>query len=190
MASPFDTPSSIPFAQNLDVVAILDADSMQQVFADARPLKAAVRETSRVMFHPAETGVQLADHHIINPNEIDVPLMISAANYASMYQQIKAAFVASTLLIVQMRTDVYQNMIVADMPHEESPEIYDAVVLALHLKEVLFETPNAVAPQSQPAGYAPADPANSDTAQSGQQQPAAWTGSTGTLSTGGTTGTW
>lgn len=37
MASPFDAPSSIPFAQNLDVVAILDADTMQQVFAERGP---------------------------------------------------------------------------------------------------------------------------------------------------------
>ena len=143
--------SSMIFSASLDIVGIHDATSLQQVFAQARPLKATVRETSKVMYHPAETGVQLADHHIIDPKEIDLPMMIAQDNYASMYQQIKDAFINSTLLCVQTRTDFYTNMIVANMPHEETPDIYDQITLALHLKEILFIAPNTIAAPSQPA---------------------------------------
>lgn len=145
-----------------DVVGIFDSQSLTQLFNNARPLKAGVRPTSQLMNRPAETGIILSDHKIINQVEIELPLMISQDFYGAVYQQIKTAFRNSTLLIVQTRTDVYPNMIIQDMPHAETPDIYDSVVVTLKLKEVLF------APA--PSTYDPADEANSDTVQSGQQQ--------------------
>ena len=56
--------------------------SIGQLFIHARPMKATIRETSKVMEHPVETGVTLADHHIINPIEIDIPVIISSQYYA------------------------------------------------------------------------------------------------------------
>jgi hypothetical protein len=155
-----------------DVVGIYDGSSFQQLFADARPLKATVRETSKIMEHPAETGVIVADHHIINPVEIDIPLMIQAQYYASTHQQIKATYLNATSLSVQTRTDVYSNMVIADMPHDESPEFYDAITLAVHLKQVLYvSSVGGVSSPNSPTAYAPADPTNSNTAQNGLQSP-------------------
>ena len=145
-----------------DVVGIFDSQSLGQLFINARPLKAGVRPTSQLMNRPAETGVLLSDHKIINQVEIELPLMISQDYYGAVYQQIKTAFRDSTLLIVQTRTDVYPNMVIQDMPHAETPDIYDSVVVTLKLKEVLF------APA--PSTYDPVDETNSDTVQSGQQQ--------------------
>ena len=53
-------------------------------------------------------------------------------------------------------------MIIQDMPHEETPEIYDSIVVTLRLKEVFF------APA--PSTYDPEDETSSDTVHSGQQQ--------------------
>src|SRR4051812_11635107 len=87
------------FGSNIDIVGIYDG--FNQVFADARPLKALLRETSKIMEHPAETGVTLADHHIINPVEIEIPLIITSDAYTATYQQIKTAFLAPALLTVK-----------------------------------------------------------------------------------------
>lgn len=163
------------FSTSFDIVGIYDATNLQQVFANARPLKATVRETSRVMDHPVETGVIISDHHIINPKEINIPIVISKDYYASMYQQIKNAFINATLLCVQTRTDFYSNIIVADMPHEEDADMFDVVTLALHLKEVLYVAPNSIAAPTSPANYNPADPVKSNIVQSGQQSPIAST---------------
>lgn len=178
-----------------DVVGIFDGSSFQQLFVNARPLKATVRETSKIMEHPAETGIIIADHHIINPVEIDIPLMIQAQYYGAMYQQIKSAYINATTLSVQTRTDVYQNMIIADMPHDESPEFFDAIMLALHLKQVLYvSSVGGVSSPNSPTAYAPADPANSNTAQNGLQStinpaPAPQGGASGSFSSGAT-GAW
>jgi hypothetical protein len=162
----FITEAALLFSGNLDIVGIYDDNG--QVFAQARPLKASLRETSKIMEHPAETGVTLADHHIINPVEIDIPLIISAQFYGPMYQQIKTAFLAPTLLTVKTPVNVYQNMIIADMPHEEDPEHYDAISMALRLRQVLYFVPGA--PQALPTNYNPADPQDQNTVQSGVQQ--------------------
>lgn len=151
---------------NIDILGVYDGFS--QVFTDARPLRALLRETSKIMEHPAETGVVLADHHIINPVEIELPLMIKSDAYASTYQQIKAAFLAPTLLSVKTPVNVYQNMIISDMPHEEDPEHFDAIRMLLRLRQVIYFIPGAV--QTLPSNYSPADADNQDTVQSGLQQ--------------------
>ena len=154
---------------NVDIVGIYNDTT--QVYVQARPLKASVRETSKVMDHPVETGVVLSDHHIINPVEIELPLIVPAIYYAATYQQIKADFLAATELSVKTPVNVYGSMIIADMPHEESPEHFNAIIIGLRLKQVLFEVPGSTQPL--PANYSPADPANQNTVQSGLQSASA-----------------
>lgn len=148
--------------------------SFGQLFADARPMKATVRETSRVMEHPIETGSILADHHIINPVEIDIPMIILAQNYSGTYTQIRQSFVNATPLSVKTRTGVYQNMIIADMPHEEQSEMYNAIMITLRLKQVLLFTSGTTDLQS---AYQPLDATNSNTISSGLQSAISISGS-------------
>jgi hypothetical protein len=166
--------------------------SIGQLFTSARPMKATIRETSKVMEHPVETGVVLADHHIINPVEIDLSLLVTsstpgllggllgplvggtlASNYATTYSQIRQAFVNATPLAVKTRVGVYSNMIIADMPHEEDPDMFDVIVIGLHLKQVIYIVPGGTTPTSN---YQPLAPANTNTLSSGLQ-------SVGTLGT-------
>jgi hypothetical protein len=141
-----------------------------QMFVNARPLKATIRETSKVMEHPVESGAVLADHHIINPVEIDLPLMVASQFYVQTYQGIKNAFVNATNLTVKTPVNVFNNMIIADMPHEEDPQFFDSILIALHLKQVLFFTAGQTAAQFSQANYAPVAPANQNTLQTGLQQ--------------------
>lgn len=140
-----------------------------QMFASARPMKATIRETSRVMDHPVETGVILSDHHVINPVEIDLPLIVSSQFYAQTYGQIRQAFVNATPLSVKTRVGVYSDMIVADMPHEEEADAYDVITINLHLKQVLYVVPGG----GTLVNFQPADPLDSNTVASGLQQAAA-----------------
>lgn len=153
----------ISLGGNVDVVGVFDSSSFQQVFEQARPMKARVRESSRVMQHPLENGKQISDFRIILQNQVEIPLIIPSPFYSSTYQQIKSLFLNATLLSVQTKTGVYPNMIIADMPHEEDPAMYDSITLGLHLTEVQFT-------ESTPV-YAPVDPQNESTVARGQQQP-------------------
>lgn len=174
MANIFSNISTISDLLNnfaaVDVVGIFD-ENLQQVFQEARPLKADVKETAQVMTHPIETGVKIADNKIINQVEITLNVMINSRYYNSVYTQIKQAFVSGTLLSIQTRTGVYPNMIVRSMPHQETPDEYDSIIMQLDFIEVLYAVPTSVSAQSAPANFKPADEINSNTVQSGIKSP-------------------
>ena len=152
-----------------ETTAIVDSGTLLPVFYGAQIMRVHVRETSRVMSHPLETGVTVSDHHVIEPKTFDVSVIIPAQFYISVYQQIKSAFVNAELLILQSNADVYTNLIVAEMPHEETPDMFGVISMGLRLREVLFIPPTAITtknitnPSSVPTNYAPAAPKDSNT---------------------------
>lgn len=167
---------------NRDVVGVFDQTSFQQLFSDARPVRASIRETSKVMDHPVETGVTLSDHHVINPKEIELSMILSSEFYSSTYQQLRGAFLNATLLSIQTKAGVYPNMIIQAIPHEEDPDMFTAIPIALKLREVIFIAPSAItqiqnnvtvasspSTAATPTNYAPADPVNNNTVSRGLQ---------------------
>lgn len=156
----------------VDIVGVYNQDSMTQVFGNARPAKASVRETSKLLNHPAETGVILSDHKVILQNEINIPMVIDSRYWSSTYQQIRNAWLNSTKLAVQTRTGVYRNMVIQNMPHEEDADMFDVITLGLNLKEVQFFAPLTIASGNQPSNYVPLNPVNNNTVLRGLQSTA------------------
>lgn len=146
-----------------DVVGVFD-DTFRQVFSQARPMKALVRENARTMEHPLEKGQIISDYRIILPIEIEIPVIIMAQDYRDVYQQIRTQFLTSSLLTVQTTSSVYDNMILGEMPHEENPEFYNTLTLFLRFKQVQLVQPATT--------FAPVDPQNGDTQKLGAQNPA------------------
>ncbi len=130
--------TNIPSASS-DVVCVFD-QNFNQVFRQARPTKLTVNEHAKVMEHPVETGATITDHRIIEPIELEFSMVLQGDDYRSVYQQIRQLYLAATLLIVQSRTASYSNMLISEMPHEETPEYFDTVTVILKMKEVFFVT--------------------------------------------------
>lgn len=162
---------------NVDVVAVLDQSTMLQVFSEARPLRSQVRETSKVMDYPVETGSTLSDHRISNPTEIEFTCIIPAAAYSSAYPAIRNAWQNATLLSVQTRTGTYRNMIIKDMPHEESPDMFNAITQYIAFKEVILVAPSSIASSGTQANFLPANPMYQTTVNSGLLAPITVAGS-------------
>jgi len=137
MRTLFDT--LIPHAA-VDVVAVFDQD-FRQVFPRARALKAVVKEPKKVMKHPTEFGTTIADHQIIDPVEISLSFVLQSEDYQDTYREIKQYSLNATLLVVQTRSGLYYNQLISNMPHEEDPEQYDTLAMALTFTEVQFVTP-------------------------------------------------
>lgn len=123
--------------QSADVIGVYDA-SFNQLFPNARPLKASVTEVNKLMEHPIESGSSVTDFKVRMPVEIELAMLLVSEDYTDVYKAIKAAFVGNNTIIVQTRADVYKNMLIQAMPHEESAEIVDGMTLALKLKEVIL----------------------------------------------------
>jgi hypothetical protein len=149
MAGPLELLGAVIAAAGVDVTGVYTQE-FRQVFPRARPIKAVVKEESQPMEHPLETGAITTDHRILLPVEIELSVILQAADYRNTYQIIKQIFKNGDLLTVQTKTDIYENQLIVGMPHEEDPEMFDAIAIALKLKEVLFVTPQfAIVPRDQ-----------------------------------------
>lgn len=127
----------------VDVVAVL-GPGFAPIFQFARPLTASVVETALLMEHPLEDGATIADHIVFDPISISLPLiMVGELEYRSTYALIRSTFNSGTRLTVVTRTGSYPNMVIEEMPHEESAEYFNAVTMRLQLREAKFVTPKS-----------------------------------------------
>ncbi len=150
----------------IDVVAIYD-QNFRQMFELARPIKATVKEASKLMEHPLETGAVVTDFSIILPVEIELSIIASGAEYKSTYQRLRQSFRNRELLAVQTNTGLYESMLIQSLPHEEDPALFDAITIALSLKEVqLIEAQYAKLTVTKVR-----NPVHASTVNKGQQQP-------------------
>jgi hypothetical protein len=161
MVAPLAILGSLLATSAIDVIGVYTQD-FKQVFPRARPLKAVVKEDSQPMEHPLETGAITTDHRILLPVEIEISALLQADDYRNTYQIIKQIFKNGELLIVQTKVGVFENQLIVGMPHEEDPEMFDAVTIALKLKEVLFTTAQF--------DIVPRDQTKKSTVDRGQQQ--------------------
>ncbi len=161
MPNPLNIINTLLPSSASDTVAIFDKN-YNQLFKQAKSIKAVIKEQSKLMEHPIETGAIITDHRIVLPIEIDLSLILSSSDYQDVYKSIRQYFFQATLLIVQTRAAIYQDQIISALPHEEDPNMYDALTIALSLKQVLYVS----------AQYTnvPKYPANSSTIDRGQQQ--------------------
>lgn len=153
--------SNLGAAFAADSVAVFTQD-FDQIFRSARALKAVVKENSRIMDHPLENGSVITDHRIILPIEIELTLILNSFDYPDVYKTIKQFYTNGTLLVVQTRSDIYENQIIAAMPHEEDPEQYNVIPIILTLRQVQFAQPEY--------GVVPKAPKNSSTVDRGVVQ--------------------
>lgn len=152
----------------LDVLAVLDKD-LNQVFPDVRAVKATVKEESKPMEHPLETGALVTDHRIILPVDIELSALVTVENYRAVYRQVKDIYLRGDLLTVQTRTDSYPSMLIATMPHEETGDMQDGVTLVITLREAKFVTAEFKEMKIPPPK--PAAKKNTDTVKRGEQRP-------------------
>lgn len=129
----------IPSASG-DVVAIIEADTGNQIFEAARPMKVTVSESANMLAHPIESGGNVVDHRLILPIGLSVSMILESARYRSAYQEIRQVFRDSVRLSVQTKTDTYENLYLQDIPHEEDPSLFDTITIVLQFIETRIAT--------------------------------------------------
>lgn len=162
------TNNTLQSSAAVDVLAVLDKD-LNQVFPGVRPIKAQIKEESKPMEHPVETGALVTDHRVILPTDMELSTYVVAEEYREVYRQVKDIYLRGDLLTVQTRVDSYPSMIIVSIPHEESGEIQDGITLILQLREVKFV--DAVFEDMKVPPPKPAAAKNSDTKKRGEQRP-------------------
>lgn len=146
-----------------DVVAVYrqsERGDDTQIFEDAHLIQVDVDEHVTFYKHPLENGRSLVDHRIIEP--VDITMRVILVDSTSLlrlttggelniqvkdlYDQIRAAFLDGTLLSIQTRANTYRNQLIQGIPHIETAEIFDGIVLTLNMSELQRETDNVRTP--------------------------------------------
>ncbi|MEG2042529.1 MAG: hypothetical protein RR068_15655, partial [Hafnia sp.] len=90
--------------------------------------------------HPVENGTSVVDHRVLSPVEIKLSMLLAGDSYRNTYQQIKQYYLRAELFTVQTVADTYQNMLIVSMPHEESPDLSDAIAMEISFSELKIAT--------------------------------------------------
>lgn len=109
-----------------------------QVFSGARPVSVRVLETSEFPSHPLEQGSVITDHKIVRPTELSLTLVLDPETYKQTYALIKIAYLIGVRFTIQTKADLYGNMFIQSIPHEEEPDQFDTITMVLNFKEVQY----------------------------------------------------
>lgn len=134
-----------------DVVAVFD-NAFNQIFINARPTKADVKETAKVMKHPVESGSTITDHKIIQPISIDLHFTLIAADLIDTYREIKSIFTGNATIQVMTNTGLYSSMVIEAMPHTEDTDRFDTIVITMKLTQFEIVTAKTTATSTVATG--------------------------------------
>ena len=132
-----------------DVIGIYSQDDngapLQQIVTDANVMKASINTQSRVFKHPLADGSTIIDHRILLPIEIELALVItnkrrffgnavsfddpSPSVLRNNYNTLLEYYTSGRLVGVQTRATYYPNLLIRALPHQETTEGYNGIVL-------------------------------------------------------------
>jgi hypothetical protein len=119
------------------VIAILDEEG-NQLFSTAVNINVAAIESKTFASHSLENKQVVVDDQFDNPGAISMQMILNPVDYQSVYSEIKAAYKAVTNFTIQTRVDTYTNMYLAQLPHEESPEMFNTIAITLEFTEQII----------------------------------------------------
>lgn len=117
-----------------DIVAVYD-ENFNQVFPQARSIKVSVKRDTKSMESPLENGASVVDHIVFLPTEFELSLATQGDDAESIYQEIRQYFSKSTLLTLHTASGVDEKIYITSMPHEESSDNIDVLIIAVKLKQ-------------------------------------------------------
>lgn len=150
----------------VDVVGIFNS-GFRQIVLNASAMRADVDRSAKLFTHPLEDGVTIGDHKIVNPVRLELVLFLRPSEYKSAYQTIKQLFTSDELLTVQTRADTFPGLTIEKMPHEETVDVQDTLIINVTFVEAqLTAAQYGTLPPSKVR-----DPTQASTRNRGEQLP-------------------
>lgn len=115
-------------------VYILDNDTLQELWAGSDIMSLSISETSKATRYAVEDGTSRNDHVIQNPVEITMNIVLTG-EVARLFQLLKQTYLERNLVTIQTKTDVYTNMLVEEIPHDQDAGMTDGVTVSVRFVE-------------------------------------------------------
>ena len=117
-----------------DVVGVFDQNG-NELFEDARSVRAQVIPRAKVPKHTLETGATTSDHVIFENIEIQLSVICTPDTLQDTFGQIKNLYDNPQLVTVVTTVDSYDNMLLAGYPYNNTAEMADTVAIGLKFSE-------------------------------------------------------
>lgn len=120
------------------IVAMISTSTFLPILQlGANPMRVTVIETSKLTEWPVEDGTTRTDHRVINPIEIDMPIIISSQLNQIIFEQLRQMYLNGDEIIVQTKMRTYDSMMITEMSHDETPEMFSGAAVSVRLKQVI-----------------------------------------------------
>lgn len=118
-----------------DLVCILDNDNLQQIFTATSPIRVSVRESKKATQFAVEDGSERSDHVVTAATEISFDLFIRDEWARNGYEEIRQAWRENRLVTVQTSVSSYPDMLILDIPHDETQEGGGSIRIPVRMQE-------------------------------------------------------
>lgn len=115
-------------------VKILNNDTLATIWESADPMIVGVRHSKRVTRYPVEDGSTRNDHAVVDPVEITIRFVLTGGP-SQAFSAIRGAFLSNDLLTIQTRAGVYFDMMITEIPQDQSSDSSDSVFVDVRLLE-------------------------------------------------------
>lgn len=146
-------------------VALYDSHS-QEVLEDCSIISCSIQDKARLMEHPLESGAKITDHKIFEPRTFNLQIALPPVYYENAYQTLFNLYRNSEILTLQTKAQIYENLQISGIPHEEKANNINRMIFNIELKEAQIVTAIFITAVTNVA-----KPANTSTVNTGQQQP-------------------
>lgn len=102
-------------------------------------------EPSKLCEHPIENGTVIAEHKILEPRRGTLTIAMPAYLQDIVIRELREYHQKSTPLSVHDVADIYNNMIITNIPHTTDVKTADRLVFTVDMKEVVVVDPQYVA---------------------------------------------
>lgn len=110
----------------------------RECLSTASLMTCSVNESAQLMEHPVEDGAKIVDHKVFNPVQITVTIAFTEENYAAEYTELKSLFTDCTFISMKTKANVFENLQIVGIPHEEKPENINRMLFTIQLKEAII----------------------------------------------------
>lgn len=124
-----------------------------------------VTDTARLMEHPVESGAIITDHKVFQPKRFVVTVALSEMNYSTEYAELYNVYKRCESVTLQTKAQIYQNLQIESIPHEEKAEAMTRLIFNIGLKEAQVVNASYIEGVSSGGGVASAT--NSSTVSRG-----------------------
>ncbi len=120
-----------------EVVAILDSDGVE-ILDTITNIGVSVSISKTFAQHSLENSEVVVDDQYDNPDQLTLRVILNPSDYTSVYKQIKEYYEAITNFTIQTKVDVFTDMYLMGMPHEEDPSMFNTIAMNLSFTQQII----------------------------------------------------